>query len=452
MLSNRSRLLNDKPSNVKGKYIALWLKRDFRFSDNWAFVEAIKYAKYYSLPLKVFVYLPSKLYQKDAPTKYCILFPSYRHYDFLLKSLIELEKELTTKGIPLEFITGNSPSNALKEYFNKSVLVITDFKPTIPALECDNNVKTSINVQFIQIDSHNIVPIWKASQNAEYMARTIRSKLWNNSKEFLVKYPDYEKFKQPDIKSKNKIIKLDDLDLIDDTYRTSTKPGYKEGMKRFKHFIKNNLQNYDKRNDPTIENAQSNMSIYINYGTVSAQQLVFILKYTKNISKYVTNLQNIEDYIEEVWIRRELAENYCYYKDYTSVDSAWDWAKKLMKKDNYTQKYNLQQLENAQTNDEPWNASQKQLVTTGKLHGYMRMYWAKKISEWCKNRQNALDIANYLNDKYEMDGSDSGGYTGTAWSIIGVHDRNFYGKFRPMTLAGLKSKKIDINKYINKYL
>tara|TARA_X000000368_G_C22842996_1_gene628540 strand:- start:518 stop:850 length:333 start_codon:yes stop_codon:yes gene_type:complete len=105
-------------------------------------------------------------------------------------------------------------------------------------------------------------------------------------------------------------------------------------------------------------------------------------------------------------------------------------------------------MENANTEDTAWNAAQYQMISTGKMHGYMRMYWAKKIAEWSKNRQLALNIANYLNDKYEMDGSDSGGYTGTAWSIIGVHDRNFYGKFRPMTLAGLKSKKIDINKYI----
>tara|TARA_B100001109_G_C18670550_1_gene383894 strand:- start:352 stop:702 length:351 start_codon:yes stop_codon:yes gene_type:complete len=108
-------------------------------------------------------------------------------------------------------------------------------------------------------------------------------------------------------------------------------------------------------------------------------------------------------------------------------------------------------MECGNTDDAAWNACQYQLIKTGRMHGYMRMYWAKKIADWSNNRQNALNIANYLNDKYEMDGSSSGGYTGTAWSIIGVHDRNFYGKFRPMTLAGLKSKKIDINKYIEKY-
>ena len=87
-LSNRSRLLNTKPENIEGKYIALWLKRDFRFEDNWAFVESIKYCKYYSLPLKVFVYLPTKLFANNKPTKYCILYPSKRHYHFLFDCLM----------------------------------------------------------------------------------------------------------------------------------------------------------------------------------------------------------------------------------------------------------------------------------------------------------------------------------------------------------------------------
>ena len=88
---------------------------------------------------------------------------------------------------------------------------------------------------------------------------------------------------------------------------------------------------------------------------------------------------NIDEYIEEVWIRRELAENYCYYKDYTSIDSAWDWAKKLMKEENSKKQiYNLRQMECGNTDDSAWNACQYQLIKTGRMHGYMRMYWAKK--------------------------------------------------------------------------
>jgi deoxyribodipyrimidine photo-lyase len=93
-----------------------------------------------------------------------------------------------------------------------------------------------------------------------------------------------------------------------------------------------------------------------------------------------------------------------------------------------------------------------QMATTGKMHGYMRMYWAKKILEWTKNPAEAQKIAIYLNDKYELDGRDPNGYVGIAWSIGGVHDRAWFdrpifGKIRYMSYNGCKSK-FDIEAYI----
>ena len=63
------------------------------------------------------------------------------------------------------------------------------------------------------------------------------------------------------------------------------------------------------------------------------------------------------------------------------------------------------------------------MVHSGKMHGFMRMYWAKKILEWTNGPEEAMEVAIYLNDKYELDGRDPNGYTGVAWSICGVHDQ-----------------------------
>ncbi|MGA8264315.1 MAG: deoxyribodipyrimidine photolyase, partial [Ignavibacteriaceae bacterium] len=92
----------------------------------------------------------------------------------------------------------------------------------------------------------------------------------------------------------------------------------------------------------------------------------------------------------------------------------------------------------------------------GKLHGYMRMYWAKKILEWSKSPEDALRISIYLNDKYELDGRDPNGYTGCAWSIGGVHDRawtkrSIFGKIRYMNYNGCK-RKFDVDAYIKEWL
>jgi deoxyribodipyrimidine photo-lyase len=117
--------------------------------------------------------------------------------------------------------------------------------------------------------------------------------------------------------------------------------------------------------------------------------------------------------------------------------------------------YTLEEFETAKTHDDLWNAAQIEMTTTGKMHGYMRMYWAKKILEWTKTPEQALEFGIYLNDKYELDGRDSNGYTGLAWSIGGVHDRAWgerpiFGKVRYMNNKGCK-RKFDDKKYINKY-
>ncbi len=118
--------------------------------------------------------------------------------------------------------------------------------------------------------------------------------------------------------------------------------------------------------------------------------------------------------------------------------------------------YSLEEFESARTHDNLWNAAQLEMVTSGKMHGYMRMYWAKKILEWTKSPEEALEIGIFLNDKYELDGRDPNGYVGLAWSIGGVHDRAWgerpvFGKVRYMNYNGCK-RKFDVINYINKYV
>lgn len=114
--------------------------------------------------------------------------------------------------------------------------------------------------------------------------------------------------------------------------------------------------------------------------------------------------------------------------------------------------YTPRQLERAQTHDELWNAAQMEMVNGGKMHGYMRMYSAKKILEWTRTPEEALRTAIRLNDRYEQDGRDPNGYTGIAWSIGGVHDRawkerNVFGKIRYISYEGCK-RKFDVEEYV----
>ena len=99
----------------------------------------------------------------------------------------------------------------------------------------------------------------------------------------------------------------------------------------------------------------------------------------------------------------------------------------------------------AKTHDVLWNGAQNQLVVKGKMHGFLRMYWAKKILEWTDTPHNALAYSIYLNDRYSLDGRDPNGYAGCMWSIAGIHDmgwkeREVFGKIRFMNYNGCKRK------------
>jgi len=166
----------------------------------------------------------------------------------------------------------------------------------------------------------------------------------------------------------------------------------------------------------------------------------------------------VDNYLEELVVRRELSDNFCYYNDlYDSVKGAASWAQETLQAhadDKREYVYTKTALEEGKTHDSLWNAAQKELTVLGKMHGFMRMYWAKKILEWTASPEEALEIAIYLNDKYSLDGRDPNGYVGCMWSICGIHDqgwkeREVFGKIRYMNYNGCK-RKFDVDAYVQR--
>jgi deoxyribodipyrimidine photo-lyase len=247
-------------------------------------------------------------------------------------------------------------------------------------------------------------------------------------------------------------------------------PGTEAGMKLVKEFFVTKLTHYDNsRNDINID-GQSNLSPYIAHGNISRRRVILeLLKHTKvDITDAFDSVQNgsngkmgsIAAFIEECVVRAEISENFCFYNDhYDTFDGFPAWAKESLTKastDEREYTYTYKEFRDAKTHDDIWNAAQKQMVTTGKMHGYLRMYWAKKILEWTKTPQEAMKIAVKLNDIYELDGRDSNGYVGCAWSIGGLHDRPWFGRpifgaVRYMAESGVK-KRGDTKAYIEKWL
>ncbi|XP_064081899.1 deoxyribodipyrimidine photo-lyase-like [Macrobrachium nipponense] len=187
---------------------------------------------------------------------------------------------------------------------------------------------------------------------------------------------------------------------------------------------------------------------------VSAQRCVLeVTRYKKQLK------EQVDSFVEQMVVRRELTDNFCFYqKDYDNINGAYAWARNTLndhRKDKRPYLYTRETLEEAKTHDELWNSAQIQLVKEGKMHGFLRMYWAKKILEWTASPEEALANCIYLNDKYNLDGRDPNGYVGCMWSICGIHDqgwgeRPIFGKIRYMNYDGCK-RKFKIEAFVARY-
>jgi deoxyribodipyrimidine photo-lyase len=162
------------------------------------------------------------------------------------------------------------------------------------------------------------------------------------------------------------------------------------------------------------------------------------------------------EFLEELIVRRELAFNFARFSDnIESLDNLPRWAQATLKKharDKRDPVYSPDEFERAQTHDPLWNAAQEELLARGKIHGYYRMYWGKKIIEWSPTPEQALKTMIHLNDRYALDGRDPNGYANILW-CFGLHDRPWverpiFGQVRYMSYQGM-CRKTDVDGYIH---
>ncbi|KAK7367820.1 hypothetical protein VNO80_09838 [Phaseolus coccineus] len=456
--AGRIRTLKDGSCGEAGSGpVVYWMFRDQRVRDNWALVHAVAEANKANVPVAVVFNLFHSFL--DAKS---------RHLGFMLRGLRQLCHRMQhTLQIPFFLFQGEAEETVPKFLRECGAsLLVTDFSPLREVRRCKEEIckRVTDSVTVHEVDAHNVVPLWVASDKLEYSAKTIRTKINKRLSEYLVDFPDVEvglttrKWVLPENHS------IDWDDLIADVLRRGAEvpevdwcePGEIAArevlMGSENGFLTKRLKGYSlDRNNPCKPNALSGLSPYLHFGQISAQRCALEARKRRN-----SHPQAIDAFLEELIVRRELADNYCFYEPhYDSIKGAWGWAQNTLIEhatDKREHIYSREQLEKAQTADPLWNASQLEMVHKGKMHGFMRMYWAKKILEWTRGPEEALEISLYLNDKYELDGRDPNGYVGCMWSICGVHDQGWkerpvFGKIRYMNYAGCK-RKFDVEKYI----
>lgn len=450
-ISERVQLLNDKSANNDGKYVLYWMQMFKRTTHNHALKYAIECANERGLPLVVYEGL--KFYYPWA---------SDRLHTFILESVAEKRKAFEKLGIKYVFYLQkdkNSPKQVVAKLAKHAALIVTDDFPCFIIPDHNKAIVAKAEIPVYAVDSNGVIPLSKFEKE-EYAAYTIRPKIKRILNDYLVP------FEEAKIKVENLDLKVDCPDTevnekniaklvadcdVDHDVRPSNiyHGGTANGQKRLKKFLADILPDYDEARNKPEKDGSSRLSSYLHFGFLSSLEIALAVKDSDapQVSK--------DAYLEEIIVRRELSYNFTRFnQQYDSLESLPDWVQKTMCEHADDQRetiYSLEELENCQTYDELWNASQREMNITGEIHNYVRMLWGKNVIAWTRSYEEAFAILEHLNNKYCLDGRNPNSYAGILW-CFGKHDRawmerDVFGKLRYMTTAST-GKKFDSKKYI----
>ena len=431
------------------KCVVYWMQRSQRALDNPALDVAIEVANALDLPLVAYFSAISNFPHANL-----------RHYVFLNQGLADIEEDLQQRRIG--FIVRRPPNNALQTLLAEvnAAIVIGDENPCREPERWRKVLANRLRMPYWTVDADVVVPSGLFEKKM-YALHIFKPKLYAELPKFLQDQPllkPHREWQPPHA--------LESFPVREDVTRGWTKfdrsvgpvdsftGGTHAAVKRLHEFVEKELGAYDKtRNHPEVDGT-SRLSPYLHFGHIGP--ITIALAVEKAFKEGKVPQAAHDSYISELIGWRELAVNFVKFtENYDSFDCAEPWARKTLMehaRDRREHLYPTEQLERAETQDELWNAAQKQMVKFGWMHNYMRMYWAKKILEWSPDPAKAFDTCVTLNDRYFLDGRDPNGYAGIAWSIVGKFDRPWFdrpifGTIRYMSGAST-GKKFNSKKYI----
>jgi deoxyribodipyrimidine photo-lyase len=237
-------------------------------------------------------------------------------------------------------------------------------------------------------------------------------------------------------------------------------------------FIRAHMSLYPSMRNHPDEECTSGLSPYLHFGHISVHEVFARIceeeewsperlgvKATGKRAGWWGMSEGAEAFLDELITWRELGFNRCSRRDdYDRLASLPDWAlKDLMSHagDRRPYLYTLEEFSAAGTHDTLWNAAQRQLLGEGRIHNYLRMLWGKKILEWSRSPQDALDTMIELNNRWALDGRDPNSYSGIFW-VLGRYDRPWfperpvYGRVRYMSSRNTL-RKVRLQEYLHRF-
>ncbi|MBK8397086.1 MAG: deoxyribodipyrimidine photolyase [Leptospiraceae bacterium] len=479
----RVRDTNQKPVLETKKYVLYWIQAYRRFESNHALDYAIFIAKQLNKELVVYEGL-----------RMDYRWNSKRFHKFILEGMCD--NRHTSEKIGINYwayveTPDNPAKGLLRKISEKACIVVTDDFPSFIIPEQIKNLSDKIDCKLVAVDSNGIIPISLYGEHAS-AARVLRPRIHKLfpeayihranekiSKKDLVSVekpskPPFKEFKatKEEIdKTLSKISFLNQIEPVGDMIG-----GTKEALRKLEFFLKNNLNLYgDNRSNPHSPKLTpaSAMSPYLHFGHISVETIVSrCLNFNQNEvwapdkinmdSKgdkdvFFGKNPSLNSYFDELLTWRDIGyllfwPKKEFHKDLRILP---EWIQKILQKHSADKRdylYTRKEFQAAKTHDPLWNAAQKELVITGRMHNYMRMLWGKKVIEWSRTYKEAFDTLEEFNNLYAYDGRNPNSYTGILW-CFGLFDRpwfperNVHGNLRYMSSDSTK-KKFKMSEYL----
>jgi deoxyribodipyrimidine photo-lyase len=434
-----------------GRCVLYWMQRAMRIVDNPALDVAIDAGNILSLPVVVFF----------------SVIPNYpnanlRHYHFLAQGLRDVEADALERGVG--FVVRRHPDNSVEKFIEEvdAAMLIGDENPCREPERWRRVFAKKLKIPYWTVDADVVVPS-RIFGRSFALLHHFRPHLKAELPTFLVagpeRKPDYEWKKPRSLVSFNT---AEDITRGFDRLDRSVGPvdsftgGTHAALKRLREFVRAGLKDYgEKRNHPEVQGT-SQLSPYLHFGHISPITIALAVRAAAEQGHAAQSAA--DKFLDELIGWRELAVLYVQHEpNYDNWEAAAPWARKTLiaHAGDGRERMGFEKLERGETGDDLWDAAQRQMVTTGWMHNFMRMYWAKRILEWAPDPARAFEWAVTLNDRYELDGRDPNGYAGIAWAMVGRHDRPWFdrpifGLVRSVSGPSFR-KKFDAERYIGQH-
>lgn len=472
--ANRLRQANDGDIHRGGSHVLYWMTSARRAAWSFGLDRAIAWARLLGKPLRVLEPL-----RCDYP------WASDRLHAFVIDGMRDQRAAFARS--PIDYYPYLEPSpgagkGLLEAFATEACVVIADDSPAFFLPRMLEAAATKVKVRLEVVDSNGLVPL--ASPGRAFPTAYAFRRWWQkHANDWLHHKPFAAPLKRLDLPSAASLPEdprwpradleapLDRLPLDHEIRPTATRGGASAAHTALTRFLDERLPRYAEARSHPDEDVASGLSPWLHFGHLSAHEVFWTLAERERFDParlgrphgtkegFWQLSAGAEAFLDELITWRELGYGFAHHRaDYADYEALPAWAKATLARhasDPRPVLYPLEVLEAAETADPLWNAAQRQLLRDGVIHNYLRMLWGKRVLEWSRSPQEALQRLVHLNNKYALDGRDPNSWSGIFW-VFGRFDRPWgperpiFGTVRYMSSANT-AKKLRVKRYLKTY-